>query len=182
MNNPAEEMNFLGYVGGVPATANMGANFGYPDCFSVWDTSIPHFTGKVGQVVGMNSTIDTQCARRHQAPSLVFAAHSAPIDLLFNDAGSTGWITFRGSDEVTPSRGYGLATVGFRNGSPTASVNSATALTYIAQSQGLRTCNKQKCWAPVGLAWDSKGRLFMTSDYTGEIYVILRSDGSGPNS
>jgi hypothetical protein len=29
----------------------------------------------------------------------------------------------------------------------------------------------------VGLAFDSKGNLFMTSDSTGEIYVISRTDG-----
>ncbi|KAI1490923.1 hypothetical protein F5X96DRAFT_633694 [Biscogniauxia mediterranea] len=27
-------------------------------------------------------------------------------------------------------------------------------------------------FGPVGLAFDKKGRLFMTSDYTGELYVI----------
>lgn len=166
----------------MPATPNKGANFGYPECFSVWDPAIPNFTGKTGQVIGSVSSNDTQCARRHQAPSLVFEAHSAPIDLLFDDAGTTGWITFRGSDKITPSRGYGLATTRFRNGKPVSSVNSQTALTYIAQSKNLAGCDKTSCWAPVGLAWDSKGRLFMSTDYTGEIYVILKSDGTGPNS
>lgn len=180
--NPAEEMNFLGYVDGTPKTPNKGANFGYPDCFSVWDTNIPKFNGKAGQVIGTNSANDTLCANNRQAPRLVFAAHSAPIDILFDDAGTTGWITFRGSDIVTPTVGYGLGTVKFRNGNAVASVNSKTALTYIAQSKNLQKCRKTNCWAPVGLAWDSKGRLFMSTDYTGEIYVILRSDGSGPNS
>jgi hypothetical protein len=31
----------------------------------------------------------------------------------------------------------------------------------------------------VGLAWDAKGRLYMSSDSTGEIYVITKTDGSG---
>jgi hypothetical protein len=34
------------------------------------------------------------------------------------------------------------------------------------------------CFRPVGLAWDSNGRLFMSSDATGEIYMIIRSDGT----
>lgn len=34
------------------------------------------------------------------------------------------------------------------------------------------------CFRPVGLAWDAQGRLFMSSDSTGEIYVITRTDGS----
>ncbi|KAK1524269.1 uncharacterized protein CCOS01_09356 [Colletotrichum costaricense] len=34
------------------------------------------------------------------------------------------------------------------------------------------------CFRPVGLAWDSQQRLFMTSDSTGEIYVLQRTDVS----
>jgi hypothetical protein len=33
------------------------------------------------------------------------------------------------------------------------------------------------CFRPVGLAWDNKGRLFMSSDATGEVYVITRAGG-----
>jgi len=33
------------------------------------------------------------------------------------------------------------------------------------------------CFRPAGLAWDKKDRLFMTSDTTGELYV-LQNDGS----
>lgn len=39
------------------------------------------------------------------------------------------------------------------------------------------TCYNDDCFRPVGLAWDKKGRLFMSSDQTGEIYVITRTDG-----
>jgi hypothetical protein len=35
-----------------------------------------------------------------------------------------------------------------------------------------------KCFRPVGLAWDSKGRLWMTSDSTGEIYVLQKQSGT----
>lgn len=35
------------------------------------------------------------------------------------------------------------------------------------------------CFRPVGLAWDGKGRLWMSSDSTGEVYVVTRSDGRG---
>lgn len=33
------------------------------------------------------------------------------------------------------------------------------------------------CFRPVGLAWDPKGRLFMTSDRSGEIFVVGKADG-----
>lgn len=39
-----------------------------------------------------------------------------------------------------------------------------------------------RCFRPAGLAWDGQGRLFMSSDATGEIYMITREDGSGVNS
>ena len=47
----------------------------------------------------------------------------------------------------------------------------------------MRTCRRpadqpqQKCFRPVGVAFDAKGRLYMSSDSTGEIYVIEREDG-----
>lgn len=31
----------------------------------------------------------------------------------------------------------------------------------------------------MGLAWDAKGRLYMSSDSTGEIFVVTKEDGSG---
>jgi hypothetical protein len=38
------------------------------------------------------------------------------------------------------------------------------------------------CFRPTGLAFDSKGRLFMASEKTGEIWVIGRADGSSVDS
>jgi hypothetical protein len=35
------------------------------------------------------------------------------------------------------------------------------------------------CIRPAGLAWDSQGRLWFSSDSTGEIYVVTAEDGSG---
>jgi hypothetical protein len=34
------------------------------------------------------------------------------------------------------------------------------------------------CFRPVGLAWDSKDRLFVTSDSTGEIFILERQSGT----
>jgi glucose/arabinose dehydrogenase len=47
-DNPAEELNFLGYLNGT-ASSNQGRNFGYPNCFTAWNSSvIPIFNGTVG--------------------------------------------------------------------------------------------------------------------------------------
>lgn len=35
------------------------------------------------------------------------------------------------------------------------------------------------CFRPVGLAWDSKGRLWFSSDSSGEIFVMQYDESSG---
>lgn len=37
------------------------------------------------------------------------------------------------------------------------------------------------CFRPVGLAWDSNGHLWFSSDSTGEIYVLRQEGGGGDN-
>jgi hypothetical protein len=75
--------------------------------------------------------------------------------------------------------GYKVSLVQFDgNGSPIAPSNSTTAAVDIVANQDLSAC-PGSCFRPVGLAWDSQGRLFMSSDSTGEIYVITKDDGSG---
>jgi hypothetical protein len=70
--------------------------------------------------------------------------------------------------------------IGFSNGMPTAAANSTSAVIPIMQNQDNSKC-PDDCFRPVGLAWDNVGRLFMSSDSTGEIYVVTRSDGSSVN-
>jgi hypothetical protein len=78
--------------------------------------------------------------------------------------------------------GYKVSFVQFdRNGSPTAPSNSTTAALDVVSNPDLTQC-PDGCFRPAGLAWDSQGRLFFSSDATGEIYVITREDGSGVNS
>lgn len=72
--------------------------------------------------------------------------------------------------------GYKLSVVGFKNGEPTEPANSNTAAIDIAWNADTSRCPSE-CFRPVGLAWDKKGRLFFSSDSTGEIYVVTRADG-----
>jgi hypothetical protein len=75
--------------------------------------------------------------------------------------------------------GYKLSFVQFDgHGSPTASSDSITAATDIVFNSDLSAC-PDSCFRPVGLAWDAQERLFMSSDSTGEIYVVTKEDGSG---
>src|SRR5690242_9098413 len=78
--------------------------------------------------------------------------------------------------------GYKVSFIQFDGiGSPTAAANSTSAAIDIVSNADLSEC-PDRCFRPAGLAWDSQGRLFMSSDATGEIYVITREDGSGVNS
>ena len=75
--------------------------------------------------------------------------------------------------------GYKLSLVQFDGkGSPVELANSTTAATDIVSNPDLSAC-PDSCFRPVGLAWDSEGRLYMSSDSTGEIFVVTREDGSG---
>lgn len=41
-------------------------------------------------------------------------------------------------------------------------------------NEDLSVCPEQ-CFRPVGMAFDGQGRLFMSSDATGEIYVVVKN-------
>ena len=92
--NPAEELNFLGYLNGTQSS-NQGRNFGYPECYTAWDVgTIPDFSGVVGQQFAIGdlsaTNNDSMCSEaERQAPRLGFHPHMAPLDILFNDAGNS---------------------------------------------------------------------------------------------
>ncbi|KAI9653520.1 MAG: hypothetical protein M1821_007028 [Bathelium mastoideum] len=181
-NNPGEELNFLGYLNGT-SYAQQGANFGYPNCFSVWNvTAIPDnanlSVGSPFAIGTLNATNNDALCARTAPPRLVFEAHMAPLDIKFNPAGDTAWITFHGSWDRVPPSGYKLSAVSFANGSPADPANSTTALVDIMANANSTNC-PDACFRPVGLAWDAKGRLFMSSDATGEIWVVTQTNGTG---
>ena len=66
----------------------------------------------------------------------------------------------------------------FRNGEPVAASDSKNSWTTIMANPNLSAC-PGGCFRPVGLAWDSKGRLYVSSDSTGEVFMISKNDGSG---
>lgn len=98
-NNPGEEMNYHGFLNG--STQDQGGNYGYPNCFALWNTSIPD----VGSlVVGSQFTLDpnatindTTCADHRVPPRLTFQAHMAPLDIIFLPNGTEAFVSFHGS-------------------------------------------------------------------------------------
>jgi len=179
-NNPAEELNFLGYLNST-ASQGLGQNFGYPDCFAAWDAdALPDFDGVTGEQFApndQNATNNDELCLDRVAPRLVFHAHMAPLDIKFTANGSQAWISFHGSWNRDDPVGYKVSVVEFADGEPVEGRNSTTAATDIMSNADESVC-PDNCFRPVGLAWDDSGRLFMSSDSTGEIYVITRVEGN----
>ena len=182
-DNPGEEMNFLGYLDGMEY-ADEGRNFGYPYCFSAWvPADIPDgadlVVGSPFAAGTENSTInDTYCANETIAARLTFQAHQAPLDIKFNNSGTEGWVTFHGSwDRVIPT-GYKVSLIQFENGVPVAPASSNTSTTDIFTNANISNC-PNNCFRPVGLAFDREGRMFVSSDASGEIYVVVRESAAG---
>ncbi|KAK4108869.1 soluble quino protein glucose dehydrogenase [Canariomyces notabilis] len=183
-NNPGEELNFLGVLGedqqGGPP------NFGYPHCFAVWEArEIPANDGlSVGKQFAIqedNALTDEVCASNFTAPRLTFPAHYAPIDIKFTPDGATAYVSFRGSFDRSSPVGYRIASISFNpsTGEPVAAADSTDALADVLTNPDLGNC-PDGCFRPAGLALDGDGRLWMTSDSTGEIYVLQRTgDGAG---
>jgi len=81
-------------------------------------------------------------------------------------------------DKTNPV-GYRLTSVAFdgSSGAPVAAADSTQALSDIMSNVDPSKC-PGSCFRPVGIAIDSSGRVFMTSDSTGEIYVLVKSAGT----
>lgn len=182
-DNPGEELNFHGFLNG--STENQGGNYGYPDCFAVWGTAgFPDLgnmtTGSQFALDPSSAQVnDTSCAQDYVAPRLTFQAHTAPLDLRFNANGTTAYVTFHGSWDRSDPVGYKLSSVAFgaEDGQPASPADSTTATADILSNPDLSSC-PDGCFRPVGLAWDAQGRLFLSSDATGDIFVLQQAEAT----
>lgn len=72
--------------------------------------------------------------------------------------------------------GYMLASVTFAGGQPTSPPTSTTALRRMLSNADEAAC-PDACFRPVGLAVDgTRGRVFMSSDATGDIWILAPAD------
>lgn len=77
--------------------------------------------------------------------------------------------------------GYRVSSIEFdaKTGQPKADPSNAhDALTDIITNPDNSVC-PGSCFRPAGLAFDQAGRMWMTSDTTGEIYVLQKTGGAG---
>ncbi|KAJ6256323.1 hypothetical protein Dda_8821 [Drechslerella dactyloides] len=167
--NPAEELNYHGLA---TDSTNRG-NYGYPECLTAWQMS--GITTGVQFSNGSSSVTDAQCAQR-QAPRISFNSHTAPLDVKFDPQGNA-WVSFHGSWNRSPPDGYRVSMIPFSGNQPIAASNSMAAAVNIMTNPNNGACPGQ-CFRPVGLAFDRNGRLFVSSDSTGEIYMIEKIGGT----
>lgn len=107
-NNPAEELNFHGYLNG--STEHQGGNYGYPVCYAIWSTKnfpdlgdletgdqFPADQSEDDDLVTIQN--DDQCNIEYVPPELAFQAHTAPLDIKFDANGTRAFVSFHGSCE-----------------------------------------------------------------------------------
>ena len=191
-SNPGEKLNSLGRAANIsftndPLQATNSTNFGYPTCVAAWDPStIP--SPQTGITRGtqfslLNPPNDPLCQPpTTQPPHLVFHPHTAPLDLLFNPAGTTAWTTFHGSWNAAPPVGYSVSAVAFdpETGEPAVAAESSTTPDAegvdVLVPEDVTRCPRE-CLRPVGLAWGLRGELWVSADDKGEVWVLGRRDG-----
>ncbi|PKS10956.1 hypothetical protein jhhlp_002715 [Lomentospora prolificans] len=180
-NNPGEELNMHSKA----SDTSSGGNYGYPYCYPIWDTNVPDNEGlETGDLFSVNEThiTDEECEDETVRPRLVFPAHTSPLNLIFNDDGSTLYVSFRGSFNPDNPVGYMVSSIAFSNGQPTARNSANDALSQIFFNANNDDC-PQGCFRPVGLAFDSQDRLWVSADSTGEIYVLKKlADSNAPGT
>ena len=102
----------------------------------------------------------------------------APLDMKFNNSGREAWLPFHGSWDRSDPSGYKLAMVSFKDdGMPVDQLTSTTAAKDIFANKDNSRCPAD-CFRPVALAIDQQGRIFMSSDASGEIYMVSRAVNS----
>lgn len=186
-DNPAEELNFHGFLNG--SREDQGGNYGYPLCYTIWSTdNFPSLgdleTGDqfpADRTGGRSAPSDEECNTEYVPPVLAFQAHTAPLDIKFDGNGTKAYISFHGSWNRDEPVGYEISSVAFKDGRPTSPSNSTNATTTIISNPDLSNC-PDDCFRPVGLAWDSEGRLWFSSDSTGEIFVLAQDSSENSDN
>ncbi|KAJ4142813.1 hypothetical protein NW754_010252 [Fusarium falciforme] len=140
-DNPAEELNFHGYLN--DSDASLGGNYGYPLCYTILSTE--NFPSLGDLAIGEQSPADwegdhdvtlpgdDECSTEYVPPVLPFQAHTAPLDIKFDENGTRAYVSFHGSWNREVPVGYDVSYVSFNNGRPSApqdSTNTTISIIY----------------------------------------------------
>ncbi|KAF4595796.1 glucose/sorbosone dehydrogenase [Ophiocordyceps camponoti-floridani] len=182
-DNPADELNFHGRVDPGGRWERQGRNYGFPTCYAVWNAAVLPDAGRLkrGDQFAADEKGDERCRRDSLPPRVVLAAHSSPLDLVFDGSGTRAFVSFHGSWDRDNPVGYRIATIPFTpRGEPSPTNDNPDAATDVLSAPDLSEC-PDRCFRPVGLALDRRGRLWFSSDSSGEIFV-LHGDEAGEES
>ncbi|EIN09066.1 soluble quino protein glucose dehydrogenase, partial [Punctularia strigosozonata HHB-11173 SS5] len=192
-DNPADELNFVDLTGS--DSSSSAPFYGFPDCTTLWNPDAdpagdPQFTSfHTGEQFSLDlepERDDAWCQdpANNVPPRISFQAHSVPLDLKFfrptSDASTASlpkswkgdaFVSFHGSFDRTPPTGYAVVRVPFAGASPVASPTSTEGYEILVQAANLTSC-PGTCIKPVGLAFASDGRLFVSSDSSGELFTL----------
>ncbi|KUJ10224.1 uncharacterized protein LY89DRAFT_710610 [Mollisia scopiformis] len=170
-DNPAEELN---YIGDLAPSTNW---YGFPTCYSVWKPSdIRDRVFGIGDqfVLVPNATFnDSACGNLSIPPRLTFQAHSAPLDTKFDRSFANMYVAFHGSWDRDPPTGYKVVEVPFFRGrdgryGPVSLSNSTSGYRDIWSNVNVNQCSATQCFRPAGIVFDHLGRMYVTSDASGE--------------
>ncbi|TFK73859.1 hypothetical protein BDN72DRAFT_893582 [Pluteus cervinus] len=195
--NPADELNLVilptptstGLL--APPTATITPKpFGHPDCVTLWDpqadpVGVPQYTASSrGAQMSVGSQTNSWCQNTNNnvPPVLYFEPHSLPADITFyegvleedgpvNPFGDSyigsAFVAMRGA-----SSGFGVAVIGFPLSVPPPT-GGWLPYEYILQAWDLDAC-PDECIGPGGVAFGRDGHLYVTSESTGELFVVER--------
>lgn len=90
------------------------------------------------------------------------------LQFLVTEVVANYFVNFRNRN---PGDGYRLSKVDFANGQPVSASDDPDAEERLMWNTDNSKC-PSGCFRPAGLTFDKDGRLFMTSDSTGELYVV----------
>ena len=128
---------------------------------------------------------DDTCNAQATRPALTLFPHSAPIDVKFDADSANAYVTYHGSWNRQPTTGFKLVQIAMTTGAdgqvtPVAPITSTTGAVDIFWNPDVTKCAgngpvaSSGCFRPAGLAFDTAGRLYMTSDTSsnGELWVL----------
>ncbi|KAK4179405.1 hypothetical protein QBC36DRAFT_75854 [Triangularia setosa] len=175
--NPGEELNFHGFLNG---SLLENRHHGYPHCFPLFNnTDFPEIgslsTGDQFSLERTAELSDEVCARDYVAPRLTFKAHMAPLDVKFNKEGTRAYVSFHGSWNRDEPEGYKVSEIEWdaSTGQPVHTRRSLNAARDLFGTGDIHRCRPDGiCLRPVGLQVDGRGRVFVSSDYSGEVWVL----------
>ncbi|KAJ4294352.1 hypothetical protein N0V90_008042 [Kalmusia sp. IMI 367209] len=177
-DNPADEINYIGD----PSKENTQW-YGYPTCYTVWKPDlITDHKFAIGDqfVLTPNASFsDATCSTKSVPAKLALAAHSAPLDAVFDRNFTSMYVTFHGSWNRNPSTGFKVVQVPFTKGAngfgPKSAIaqSNVTGYSDILWSPDVEHCSTTQCFRPVSIAKDQSERMYITSDSGMEGELLL---------